>query len=358
MSTGSPKKASKTLAEKGLHLDPINVSETVSSNAAGSCPIECRQTYRSTYTCSTTSEGVEDHDLRNAVTEQSPTSNHSGNSQVDENDGAVCSDTVDSKYVDEDHVDAVLTNHTNTVPHGNFKLGADSIDLDDAAFSAFNVTVTPDGFLSPSSPTSPTSPDPDGVRSPRKSSMRDPKRPRTPPGTPSRKSVHFADALGLDLETVKTILRTESPPDLHVHVDEEKQTICAKVLSLCFQQPGGKPDFLSRLNSLNVCLENVVVHEFTLIGTIKVKNLGYNKEVRIRQSSDNWSSYIDTMAMYVQGSFDGPTDRFSFGLSGPRSMAPGAILSFAIYYKVAGQIFWDSNGGQNYSLVCEEVKKL
>ncbi|XP_041453974.1 glycogen-binding subunit 76A-like [Lytechinus variegatus] len=350
----SPRKARKSLAEKGQHLEPINVSKTVSSNC--NLPGECRQT--GSYTANTSDNfDSEQRDITNAAAER--TCNNIQNPSNSE--GTLYSDTVDSHCDENVEREEILKQETASAPHhahGNFKLGADSVDLDDTAFKSFNVNVTPDGFLSPTSPTSPTSPDPDGIRSPRKSSMRDPNRPRTPPGTPSRKSVRFADHLGLDLETVKTILRTESPPDLHVHVDEEKQTISAKVLSLCFQQPGGQPDFLSRLNSLNVCLENVVVHEFTLIGTIKVRNLGFEKEVRIRQSSDNWSSYVDTMAMYVQGSCNGPTDRFSFGLSGPRSMAPGAILTFAIYYKVGGQIFWDNNGGQNYSLVCEEVKKL
>lgn len=262
-------------------------------------------------------------------------------------------------------LEKVQENQTNCSPHSTFKLGADSVDLEDApVFEPFVVNTSGNGFLSPTSPTSPTSPgsgnEVDGEGRPRKSSMRDSNRPKSPPGTPCRKSVRFADALGLDLETVKTILRTESPPDLprlNVYVDEEKQTISAKALSLCFQQPGGQANFLRRLYDQTVCLENVVVHEVTLIGTIKVRNLGFEKDVRIRHSSDNWNTYIDSMAMYVAGSCDGPTDRFSFGLSGPRSMTPGNILSFAIYYKVNGKIYWDNNGGQNYALVCEEVKK-
>ncbi|XP_071493610.1 protein phosphatase 1 regulatory subunit 3B-like [Diadema antillarum] len=320
----SKSKSGRTLAEKGKHLDPLVGCHTgqTGDRKTGDSGVQAAGDAGQVTTSCENSEA---------------SSRSTGNGRL---------------------VSTEVKTSSMSCPHTDFKLGADSVDepgLDNV------MPVMVDGFLSPTSPTSPVSPgscSPDGLAL--KSSLRDPHRPKTPPGTPHRKSVRFADALGLDLETVKTILRTESPPDLpglNVHVDEEKQTITVKSLTMCFQQPGGRADFISRLYNLNVCLENLVVHEFTLIGTIKVRNLGFEKNVRIRHSSDNWNSYVDVMGMYVQGSCDGPTDRFSFGLSAPRSLVPGGILSFAVYYKVAGKIFWDNNNGQNYSLVCEVVKK-
>ena len=281
------RKPPSRLAEKGQHLDPLKPVGAISG------------------------EGDMLHGSGNGSA--SGASKHKNGSGAGCNSVDVGNNVAGKCAASEDTPDT----GSGSIPYRNFKMGADSIDITDiTAIDTAYYYYNTDGLLSPKSPTSPTSPSSeDGRKSPLKSSMRDPSRAKTPPGTPNKKSVRFADALGLDLETVKTILRTESPPDLNVHVDEERQTISAKVLSLCFQQPGGKPDFLPRLYVQNICLENVVVHEMTLIGTIKVRNLGFDKAVRIRHSSDNWKTYVDVMAMYVQGSCDGPTDRFSFGLS-------------------------------------------
>lgn len=206
------------------------------------------------------------------------------------------------------------------------------------------------------STTSETDSDASSTR-PRKSSLR--KRPHTPPGNPSRKSVRFADALGLDLETVKHILEMDSCPSspMPVLLDSPlhgSQTN-SKSVHMCFEQPGGRPDFLQRVCQQNICLENVMVSDMTVIGTIKVRNLDFCKEVRVRYSWDNWTTHANIMARYVAGSCDGPTDRFSFGFTIPRRyVGVGDKVFFAVFYKVAGQEYWDNNNGYNYMLLIEE----
>ncbi|XP_063951502.1 glycogen-binding subunit 76A-like isoform X2 [Lytechinus pictus] len=193
---------------------------------------------------------------------------------------------------------------------------------------------------------------------PRKSSMR--KRPRTPLGNPSRKSVTFADALGLDLQTVRHILEMDpcpSPPMTVLPLDSSCQTI-SKSVHLCFEQPGGRPDFLQRLCQQNICLENAMISDMTIIGTIKVRNLDFCKEVRVRYSWDNWATHANIMARYVAGSCDGPTDRFSFGFTIPRRyVGVGDRVFFAVFYKVANQEYWDNNNGFNYMLLIDEEVK-
>ncbi|XP_071492890.1 uncharacterized protein [Diadema antillarum] len=201
-------------------------------------------------------------------------------------------------------------------------------------------------------------PDSDTSSKPRRSSLRDPKRPKTPPGTPNKKTVRFADALGLSLETVRDILEMEpcvtSPPP---SFDLSDQRLLTKpILRMCFEQPGGRPDFLRRLYEQMVCLENVVVSDMTVLGTIKVRNMSFHKEVRVRYSYDDWSSHVNIMALYVQGSCDGPTDRFSFGFSVPaRHTGVGDKVFFAVFYRVDGQEYWDSNHGNNYFLLVDEA---
>ncbi|XP_022092009.1 glycogen-binding subunit 76A-like [Acanthaster planci] len=198
----------------------------------------------------------------------------------------------------------------------------------------------------------------------RKSSIKDVTK---TPETPGGKSVRFADALGLDLETVRDILESESPPDypsmaaaacaVAVGLDGASgspalQAIQPRYLSMSFVQPGGQPDFVTRVNQQSVCLENAVLSDFTVLGTIKVQNLSYHKIVKVRYSADGWNSFGDIPASYVQNSCDGPTDRFSFGLTAPRDMAVGDRLEFCICYTAGNQDYWDNNFGKNYALVC------
>ncbi|XP_038070292.1 glycogen-binding subunit 76A-like [Patiria miniata] len=197
----------------------------------------------------------------------------------------------------------------------------------------------------------------------RKSSIKDSSK---TPETPGGKSVRFADALGLDLETVRDILESESPPDYPsmaaaacaaaAGLDASGRTVALSIqpryLSMSFIQPGGQPDFITRVNQQGVCLENAILSDFTVLGTIKVQNLSYHKRVKVRYSSDGWKSFGDIPASYVQNSCDGPTDRFSFGLTAPRDMAVGDRLEFCLCYTAGSKEYWDNNFGKNYALVC------
>ncbi len=220
---------------------------------------------------------------------------------------------------------------------------------------------SPLGSVTPQSPTSPE------VVSPANSGSSTPRR-RKPslksanaPETPRRKSVRFADALGLDLETVRHILENETAsPDYpsiafgasQTSPDGNSVTLLPRYLSLNFQQPGGQHDFISRVYKQNVCLENAVVSDFTILGTVKVRNLTYHKLVKIRYSCDGWRTFGDVPASYVHGSCDGPMDRFSFGLSAPRELDVGSSMEFCVCYRAGNEEFWDNNYGHNYVIEC------
>ncbi|CAL8071640.1 unnamed protein product [Calicophoron daubneyi] len=187
---------------------------------------------------------------------------------------------------------------------------------------------------------------------------------RTPPGTPSTpKAVRFADAFGLDLATVRHVFDQEAPPkipasatfDLHLDTDESIAKIGAKQFGLCFAQPGTASNFIRRVLSQTVCLEDAYVDmpRGVLTGTIRVKSLGFEKHIYVRITYNNWATFFDVQASYVQGSHDGATDRFSFSVVFPDTMVPGDRAQFAIRYDAhTGQQFWDNNHGQNYSVTC------
>lgn len=184
---------------------------------------------------------------------------------------------------------------------------------------------------------------------------------KTPPGTPSRKKmVRFADAMGLDLEDVRHVLNLDAPPkipasamsDLKMGLDEERKGIGNRYLAACFVQPGAQDDFFKKVLSNKVCLENAVITQMTITGFVRVANIGFHKSVRIRYTTNNWGTFHDISASYVQNSCDGPTDRFSFSIVAPDSIAVHGKLEFAVSYIANGDTYWDNNSGQNYGFEC------
>ena len=186
---------------------------------------------------------------------------------------------------------------------------------------------------------------------------------KTPPGTPHRKkAVRFADVLGLDLESVRHILNLEDPPtvpqsamkDLKIGLEEEHKTEGVRYLTACFSQPGAAPNFYQRVLDEKVVLENCLVDDkdLTVTGTIRVANIAFHKKVIVRCTVNNWLTFEDMCASYVQNSNDGATDRFSFTINVPSYFGVGSKMLFAVMYSAGAQTFWDSNRGKNYGVEC------
>jgi len=124
-----------------------------------------------------------------------------------------------------------------------------------------------------------------------------------------------------------------------------------------FPQPAS--DYLAfrrKLDQNNVSLENVIVRESEqcLIGTVKVRNLAYDKEVVVRASSNCWSTHEDVYCTYVeQPGSPGPLilyDTFRFRLTLPLA---SDVIEFCVRYCTDGKELWDNNEGKNY-LVCKK----
>jgi len=194
----------------------------------------------------------------------------------------------------------------------------------------------------------------------------------TPPGTPNvKKVVRFADALGLDLASVRHVFDLEQPPcipnsatndllpvcsgsDSFISGDENSTTFTAEqppttVYTARFLQPSASSSFMHRVLQDNICLENATIDNNVLSGFIKVKNISFHKQVKIRVTYNSWFSFLDSDASYVSGFCDGVTDRFSFSILIPPNLSEASKIQFAIHFCTdSGEEFWDSNMGQNY----------
>lgn len=152
---------------------------------------------------------------------------------------------------------------------------------------------------------------------------------------------------------------------------QQQQTQTQQQWQLRFSQPASNYlDFRKRLDMSNISLENVIVKtpDHRIVGTVKVRNLSYDKDVFVRYTRDNWATHADTGCSYVQNNpmMNGngtngscpaqscPTqnvmaiyDTFSFGLQLPTD---AKSVAFAVCYKGDGFECWDNNEGANYCL--------
>jgi len=89
------------------------------------------------------------------------------------------------------------------------------------------------------------------------------------PGSPTdgrKKAVHFADALGLELRSVKHIVDKNAAPvvpatalrDMRRGMEEAHKMEGTRYVCACFTQPGDASDFLQHVNSNAVVLQRYV----------------------------------------------------------------------------------------------------
>ncbi|XP_063231870.1 protein phosphatase 1 regulatory subunit 3C [Bacillus rossius redtenbacheri] len=192
-------------------------------------------------------------------------------------------------------------------------------------------------------------------------------RPEDPPGSARlKKRVVFADDRGLSLTQVRVMTEPSHVPPTwsSQFLAQVTRGLTADAQpepwQLTFPQPASDyVDFRRRLDTAGVSLENVIVreHEDSVVGTVKVRNLSFRKEVLVRCSADDWATHEDAHCSYVDGGAGAGGgsgvgyalyDTFSFRLTPP----PRARrLQFCVCYRCDAGEFWDSNGGKNYALV-------
>lgn len=184
----------------------------------------------------------------------------------------------------------------------------------------------------------------------------------TPPSSPgkSKKKVSFADHRGMALTSVKIMTEpSDCPPRLKEEVlAAVRQGATAGVsdqppLVLDFQQPASDyMAFRGRLETNCTSLENVILRDYKVIGTIKVKNIAFEKRVFVRVTYDSWEKCVDYEGVYVPGqpSTSQNVDTFSFDFDVPTDLDTKVIVEFAVCFEANGQQYWDNQNGENYKI--------
>ncbi|KAM6997142.1 protein phosphatase 1 regulatory subunit 3C-B-like [Tautogolabrus adspersus] len=184
-----------------------------------------------------------------------------------------------------------------------------------------------------------------------------------------KKKVVFADMKGMSLTAIHVFSKFDDEPyqnkrcggiaeDLQFDMaDLEAATMDLKISSvrslvLDFKQPSADYlDFRNRLIKNSVCLENCSLQERSLTGTIKVRNIGFEKSVQLRATFDSWASFTDIECTFMNNVYScQDTDTFAYVLELPTHNPPQNRIEFCICFKVQDQTFWDNNDGKNYVL--------
>ncbi|ATX77923.1 MULTISPECIES: carbohydrate-binding protein [Reinekea] len=93
---------------------------------------------------------------------------------------------------------------------------------------------------------------------------------------------------------------------------------------------------------------------------VMLQNYAMYKDVEIHYSYDNWQTTHIGNASFVSGRYKGyswvsypnanDVEVWNFYSAGPEAQSDAESLQFAVKYSVDGQVYWDNNYGQNYSL--------
>uniref|UniRef100_A0A8D0GGH3 Protein phosphatase 1 regulatory subunit n=1 Tax=Sphenodon punctatus TaxID=8508 RepID=A0A8D0GGH3_SPHPU len=183
-------------------------------------------------------------------------------------------------------------------------------------------------------------------------------------GAKAKKRVSFADSRGLALTVVKVFSEFDDPLDIPFNIKDlidnivGLTTVEREDFVLDFVQPSADYlDLRNRLQTDFVCLENCLLKDKAIVGTVKVKNLAFEKAVKIRMTFDTWKSFMDYSCQYVKDTYAGSDkDTFSFDISLPKSVQPHERIEFAVCYECDSKVYWDSNKGQNYRIIRSEMK--
>ncbi|KAG7480677.1 hypothetical protein MATL_G00058840 [Megalops atlanticus] len=178
-----------------------------------------------------------------------------------------------------------------------------------------------------------------------------------------KKRVVFADSKGLSLTAVRVFSEREEPPaperSPNLRLLRRPAGRGRRRLKLGFDQPSADfKSFRARLEEGLVLLESCSVTERSLSGTVRVKNVSYEKAVHVRVTFDSWRSHRDVPCTFLQQRYGGPdTDVFAFDIPVPDKLDPQERLEFCLSYLPGGHgtPLWDNNKGQNYRvIVCAE----
>uniref|UniRef100_A0A914VWL8 CBM21 domain-containing protein n=1 Tax=Plectus sambesii TaxID=2011161 RepID=A0A914VWL8_9BILA len=198
----------------------------------------------------------------------------------------------------------------------------------------------------------------------------------TSPTSSSKKSVIFADSVGLNLEEIKLFTNQTDFIDDYFEFDDDLllssrgQAHTFPVLPshpTAFTQaeqqremqirwpPRGKGEVHKIVEAQNVCIESISCTSMSISGLIGVKNIALEKQVQLRYTTNAWETYSEIPCMFTFSSVINNHDTFCFSFCLPLDLPVGSCCELCVRYTTAEQEFWDNNDSKNYKLDCHSL---
>lgn len=187
-------------------------------------------------------------------------------------------------------------------------------------------------------------------------------------GDNGKKRVWFADDKGLALTHVKVMSEPSNCPpkwtdEFLAQVVKGVKPNPTSDVQWVVQFPQPASDYMAfrdKVQKSCVSLENVIVREGddTITGTIKVRNIAFDKEVFLRVTFDKWKSSTDIQAIFAPSGIQSSSqfDTFSFTLCAPSSAIKFGAIEFCVCFRCNGTEYWDNNEGENYKVAAVSPK--
>uniref|UniRef100_A0A914WXB7 CBM21 domain-containing protein n=1 Tax=Plectus sambesii TaxID=2011161 RepID=A0A914WXB7_9BILA len=186
----------------------------------------------------------------------------------------------------------------------------------------------------------------------------------------SKKSVRFADSVGLDLTHVKLFRSNLNFFDQYFDLDyllpspttrmnifanwKEAATVKTEQRQLSLSTPllRKEEEIYEIAEAQNVCIESITCKGMSVSGTVQVKNTAHeNEQVQIRYTLNGWKTYSETECIFALSKGDNH-DSFSFSFFLSSDLPVGSCCEMCAYFSTEEQSFWDNNNGKNYILNC------
>jgi hypothetical protein len=149
------------------------------------------------------------------------------------------------------------------------------------------------------------------------------------------KSVKFADKCAIKLFSYDDSVESITKPLVIYRLDYSK----SNVSHLTYK--------LSQSNFVQLC--SVKLKGSWLYASVLVKNIGFCKKVIARYTTDSWRSFDEISCEYSK-SINNTVDSFAFSVN----IKNIDKIMFCLRYVVNGNVHWDNNAGQNYSITVEK----
>ncbi|KAF8496752.1 carbohydrate-binding module family 21 protein [Russula emetica] len=110
----------------------------------------------------------------------------------------------------------------------------------------------------------------------------------------------------------------------------------------------------------DVVIENIALVGTVVEGTVRVRNIAFEKWIAVRFTLDKWQTTSEVTGCYKESLQNGTFDRFTFSikLADILSRAEEKPLYLSVRYSVPGREIWDNNSGRNYQVRFVREKAL